>query len=679
MLVPIDWIREYVDFDLSPEDLAERLTMAGLEVEETVESAGGKVFSTYVTPNRPDLLSVVGVARDVSALLGNPLRPPKPVFAEGEQSACNLAKVEIQSPVNCPRYSARLVMDTKVTESPDWMKERLISAGLRPINNVVDATNFVLIELGQPLHAFDYDLVTDHHIIVRQAKAGEKITTIDGEERELTPEMLVIADPKQAVAIAGVMGGFESEVGWHTGNVLLESANFNRLSIRRTARALGMNTEASYRFERGVDPELTVYALDRVAQLIQETGGGTIARGVVDACPGDFEPVKLKIRPERVELLLGMRIEENLIAEYLRRLGMEVGSPGEVGIPVTVPTFRPDILREEDLIEEVSRIHGYDTIPTTPVIGETMQGKDSPEGEFASRVSSILISAGLEEVVTGSMTAPLEGLPQVSLRNPLSKDLGQLRKHLILDFLSVISYNIKRGIRNIGIFEIGRVFEQQDDSLIVEKLSIGGALTGSSWDQGWNIEGSSLDADFFFCKGIVESLLNRLGVEEVRFEPSMLDLFHPGRAAAIHSTDTQLGIIGEIGPEVARKYDVPERTYAFELDFSELMNLAGGVKIYSPISRYPAVTRDLAVIVDEGVPYQQVRQLLERGAGELMESLKLFDVYTGPPLQPGTKSLAFAIVFRSPGRTLRDEEIDEKLNQTRTLLSAELRASFRDT
>ena len=676
MLVPVEWLREYVSFDLTPEALADRLTMVGLEVEEIVETDGQKVFSTYVTPNRPDLLSIAGVAREVSALLAVPFKPPKSEVHEGDVQARDLVKIDIESPLNCPRYSARVVKDTKVVESPGWMQKHLIAAGMRPINSVVDATNYVLLELGQPLHAFDCDLVADHHIIVRQARPGERITTIDGEERELSPDVLVIADPKRAVAVAGIMGGLDTEVGFQTRNVLLESAHFNRLSIRRTARSLQMSTEASYRFERGVDPALTIYALDRVAELIAATGGGSIAQGVVDAYPMKIEPVTVTIRPERASMVLGVEVTADEVEDYLTRLGMKVERGGS--LRVTVPTSRPDIQREEDLIEEVGRLYGYDRIPAKLPAGETMQGRDSPEGRFAACISEILISAGLQEVVTGSLSPPVEER-QVAIRNPLSDDLSRLRKYLVLDLLSIVSYNSSRGIRDIGVFEIGRVFEpQDDDSMLIEKLSVGAAITGSMWGQTWNMDRSSLDVDFSLCKGIVENLLGRLGVREVLFRPVQTAMFHSTRAAVIEAGGVQLGQMGEISPELACQHDLPGRAYAFEIDFHQLMDRSGGAGTYVPLSRYPAVTRDLAVVVADEVPYRRVEELLAKGAGELLEGLALFDVYKGPPLLPGQKSLAFTIVFRSHERTLRDEEIDDRLNGIRGLLTAELKASFRD-
>ncbi|MDI6827706.1 MAG: phenylalanine--tRNA ligase subunit beta [Armatimonadota bacterium] len=676
MLVPVEWLREYVSFDVPPKQLAERLTLAGLEVEEVTEIDGKPVFSTYVTPNRPDLLSIVGVAREISALLRTQLNPPKPVLVESETKASDLVKVDIESPINCPRYSARVIIDVKVGPSPVWVQERLIAGGLRPINNVVDATNYVLLELGQPLHAFDYDLVKNHHIIVRQAKNGEKIITIDGEERTLNEDILVIADSERAVAVAGVMGGADTEVSFNTRNVLLESAHFNRISIRKAAKYLGMSTEASYRFERGVDPELTTYALDRVAQLIVEWSGGSIAKGIVDAYPKKIEPLTIEVRQKRTSDVLGVQVSSDEIADYLSRLGMSVvkGDP----LSVTVPTFRPDITREIDLIEEVGRLYGYNAIPEMLPRGETTQGSDSPEGKFASDVADTLIACGLQEVVTHSLVPPSEGeCGEVVIRNPISEDLSRIRKRLIPNLLRVISYNASRGIRDIGVFEIGRVASTNNGE-IIERLSIAGALTGSMWQSAWSIDKSSLEADFFLAKGIVETVFDRLVSGEVLFRPAQLDGFHPTRTAIIQIGTTEIGVIGEVSSEVASKFDLPSRTYAFELDFDELISRRRDAQAYHPFSRYPALTRDLAVVVADEIPYSRVKEVLEEGAGDLLEGATLFDLYKGPPLPAGQKSLAFRMVFRSPTKTLRDEEVDERMARIRSLLADKLTASFRD-
>lgn len=674
MLVPVEWLKEYAAFDVSPKVLADRLTMAGLEVEEIHETEHGRVYSTYVTPNRPDLLSIVGVAREVSALLNSTLTLPPDKVEEGGEDAAGSVKVDIETPENCFRYSARVIKDVKVCDSPKWMQERLIAAGLRPINNVVDATNYVLFELGQPLHAFDCDLVKDHHIIVRLAGPGEKITTIDGEERTLDAKTMVIADSGRAVAIAGVMGGLDTEVSGSTKHVLLESASFNRISIRRTARVQGMNTEASYRFERGVDPNLTMLAIDRAAELIRETGGGTVLKGVVDVYPGKAEPLTVGIRPERASAILGFDVTAAQVRDYLTRLGMDVDN----NLRVKVPTFRPDITREIDLIEEVGRIYGYEKFPETLPLGRVSQGHDSEAGAFAARISDVLVSAGLQEVVTSTMGPSSGEEGEVRLKNPLSDDLACLRKGLVLDLLRIISYNTNRGRRDASLFQIGRVFDKDSKSLVREKLGIAGALTGSMWERSWNVSGSSLEADFFLCKGIVNDLLERMNIPEVVYKPAGISGMHPTRAAFIEAGGRRIGVVGQIGSETASGMDVPKKTFVFELDFEVLMGLAGRGGSYRFLSRYPSVVRDLAVVVDEKVPFGEVEEVLREGAGVLLESASLFDLYSGEQLPGGRKSLAFNLSFRSDERTLRDEEVDDRLSVIRTLLSKRLGASFRD-
>lgn len=676
MLVPVEWLREYVDFDLDPDALAERLTMSGLEVEDILRDSGSVVFATYVTPNRPDLLSITGVARDVSALLNTEFRYPQTHLTEDGPDVNSLASVRVDTPINCPRYSARVIQNVRIVASPAWMQERLTAAGMRPINNVVDATNYVLLELGQPLHAFDYDLITDHQIIVRQAYPGEKLKTIDAEERGLNPNMMVIADAKHAVAVAGIMGGLDSEVSAGTTNILVESANFDRLSIRKTARALQMNTEASFRFERNVDPSLTIAALDRVTQLIVETGGGTVARGVIDAYPTPPEPLRLTIRPERANMMLGFDLSADDIAHCLMKLDMDVDR--SCGISVVVPTFRPDIQYEEDLIEEVGRIHGYECIPVTLPVGETMQGRDSRENRQRHRISDILVSAGMQEVVTGSMGAPVENDAQVVIRNPISDDLCRLRDNLLLDLLDVIAYNGSRGMRDLSIFQIGHIFVPSAASFD-EKLSVAGAITGSAWGSAWNVDRSSLASDFFACKGIVENLLDRLGIRGVRYRSSAVARFHPGRTAVVEAASESLGVVGEINADTARQYDLPERTCAFELDFGKLMSLSGGISHDAQISRYPAITRDLAVVVPEDVTCERVTELLVSGADELLEDLSLFDLYVGPPLLSGQKSMAFKAAFRSRERTLRDEDVESRLASMKDRLATALGATFRES
>lgn len=676
MLVPVEWLRDYVDFDITEEELADRLTMSGLEVEDIIRNPESIVFSTYVTPNRPDLLSITGVARDISALLNTEFRYPHAKPKEQGPNINSLAQIENRTPTNCLRYSARIIQNIKVCESPEWMQKRLLAAGMRPINNVVDATNYVMLEMGQPLHAFDYDLINQHKIIIREAYPGEMITTIDGIERKLNKSMMVIADGEQPIAIAGIMGGSESEVTVGSSNILLESANFNRLSVRKTARELQMSTEASFRYERNVDPELTIPALDRVTDLILQTGGGVAAAGIIDIYPNKVKPIQLIVRQNRLNHMLGFNLSICEIAQYLQKLGMET-DPSENAVIVSVPTFRPDVQYEEDLIEEVGRIHGYDLIPTTLPIGETMVGRDNPENKFRNRVSGALISMGMQEVITGSMTAPQENHNQVAIRNPITDDLSRLRDNLLLDMLNIIAYNNHRGTRDLSIFQIGHIFLPSNGS-IIEKLSIAGTITGSLWDDAWNIDKKQVTADFFTGKGILENLFDRLRTGDIVFKPFIRKEFHPGRTAAIEYDGAQIGILGEISDELTSRYDLSNRVIAFELDFGKLMSAADKKIGYAPLSKYPAVTRDIAIVIPEDVSYDQILRILEEAADELLESLTLFDVYTGPPLAEGEKSMAFEARFRSNDRTLRDEDIEPRIAIIKEKLSTTLGAKIRD-
>lgn len=668
-------MKEYVDFDISIEELADRLTMSGLEVEDIVNTNGSVVFSTYVTPNRPDLLSITGVARDVSALLNTEFRYPSAHVKEEGQYINTIASIINDTPANCIRYSARVIQNTKVCQSPEWMQQRLIAAGMRPINNVVDATNYVLLEMGQPLHAFDYDLLDEHKIVVRQAYKGEKLTTIDAEEHELSENMMVIADANKAVAVAGVMGGLDSEVTDKTTNILLESANFNRLSIRKTARALQMNTEASFRYERNVDPQLTIKALNRVAELIQKTGGGVAASGIIDDYPSEIKPAKVSIRKDRTNFILGFSLTENQIAEYLKKLEMDVDQSN--GLLVTVPTFRPDIQYEEDLIEEVGRLHGYDKIPTTLPIGETMQGRDNLQNRFKNKVSSILISLGMQEVVTGSMVPKKENDQQIAVSNPMTDDLCRMRDNLLHSMLDVITNNNHHGIKDINIFQIGHIFIPVDDA-IDEKLSIAGAITGSIWNDSWNIDKKITAVDFYTVKGILEILFDSLQIDNVTYKPHQDSLLHPGRTAIIESNGKYIGIIGETSSQTMAKYDLADRTIVFELDFNNLMEAGAYDKqSYTQLSKYPAITRDIAIVVSDEVSCEQLTDAIKSAAGDSLESLTLFDVYTGQQLPEGKKSMAFKAQFRSQTRTLRDDEVEPQIAAIKLKLSDTFKAAFR--
>ncbi|MDO8684368.1 MAG: phenylalanine--tRNA ligase subunit beta [Armatimonadota bacterium] len=696
MKLPIQWLQDFVTYACSTDELAKSLTMAGLEVEDVINytpeqlarlgggsepgAPDGLVFDVKVTPNRGDWLSVMGVAREAAAVLGAEFKISEPK-AEGTPPPTSSAiKITIEAPDLCRRYAGGLVRNVKIKESPTWLKNRLIMAGMRPINNVVDITNYVMIELGQPLHAFDHSLLKCAEIIVRRARPGERMTTLDGQDRPLDPDMLVIADRDHAVAIAGVMGGYESEVGEQTKDILIESANFDPVSVRRTSKILGLTTESSYRFERSVDPSIAAFALKRAAELMRDLADGEIAEGIVDVYPAEIKPVTITLRPDRTNRLLGFNLSSGEMAHILQSLRMSVKT--DQFLSVTVPTFRPDVTQEIDLIEEIARIHGFDkiemTLPAAP-----SQGKQEDGGRFADRLRHILMRCGAQEVMTHSIVDP--GMIEragadghaLSIRNPLREDLSRLRTMLIPNLLEVLSRNAAFGARDLSVFEIGRVYHRAEDGSIAQDRSVAGAMIGSQWASAWNLDKSTLSADFYLCKGIVESLLDSLDIRGCEFAPAKSPLLHPTRAAVVKSAGVELGLLGEISPNLRESFEMRGRAYVFELDFEALKSLAVDKKIYRPLARYPAIYRDLSIVVETGAPYAKVKDLVAKTGGELIESVELGEVYAGPPLDPGQKSFLLSIAFRSAERTLTDQMVNDQLARIKDGLVEKLSAAIR--
>ncbi|MBI2842088.1 MAG: phenylalanine--tRNA ligase subunit beta [Armatimonadetes bacterium] len=695
MRVPVEWLSEYVEIKSPIDELAERLTMAGLEVEEIaavspaelVRSGGvedqmdSRVLITKVTPNRGDWLSMIGVAREASAATGCAFSVPEPRPKTAGPQAADFIKISISDPDLCRRYVGMVIRKVTIKQSPDWMKNRLVRAGMRPINNIVDITNYVMLEFGQPLHAFDYDLLAGREIIVRRARGEETITSIDGVERFLMPDMLVIADGDRAVAIAGVMGGADSEVGPGAQHILLESANFDPVSIRRTSKALGMVTESSYRFERNVDVGITDVAARRAAELMAELAGGEIAEGIVDVFPGKTEPRMIDVAGERVNRLLGTNLEVSNVVAYLHALRIPA-KLGDDRISVTVPTFRPDIEREADVVEEVARVYGYEnigtTLPTAPI-----QGRDSDVGGFVERLRGILMACGMQEVLTHSLTDPLSveitGLKDQSLavRNPLSEDASELRAMLAPNLLQVIVRNQAVGIRDIAVFEIGKVYRRSPEGEICEFRSASAAVVGSQWASAWNFNKESLAADFYLVKGALESLLDRLDMKEVSFDTLDHPLLHPTRAARVMAAGGEIGILGEVSPEVRERLDIRGRPCIFEVDVEKLMPLVPESVGYEALPRFPALYRHLAVVLSHDVPYADVRRAVFESGGAIVEDIDLLDVYTGPQVGEDERSLTLSIVFRSKDRTLTDEEMSEILDSIKSRLASEFGAKFR--
>ncbi|MGE5585152.1 MAG: phenylalanine--tRNA ligase subunit beta [Bacillota bacterium] len=751
MLVPYEWLKDFVPGLPAAVEVARVLTMAGVAVEGLRPGGGGggdgedgvgPVFDFEITHNRPDLLNVFGIAREAAAAFSLPLRHPDLAVPEDEAgvAASDIASVQIAAPDLCRRYMARIVTDVKIGPSPGWMQARLAASGVRPINNIVDATNYVMLEVGQPLHAFDLDLLGGRRIVVRRAAPGEAITTIDGEERTLGEDMLVIADSRRPVAVAGVMGGVATEVSERTTTVLLESANFDGVSVWRTSRALRMRTEASSRFARGLWPENARVGADRAAALIAAIGAGRIARGAVDAYPGLEPPVYVRLRPRRVNYLLGTDIAATDMKDILMRLGFIV-EPGEgESYRVLVPDHRRDVSREEDLAEEIARLHGYDRIQATLPKGVPPEVRLDPARQVASRAGEILRACGLSEVETVTFTN-VEAcrelrLPEgeieksaVKISNPLSSDYTMMRTTLLVSLLDVLKRNASRREDDVAVYEIARVYLRRDDGatpagagshigsggtetaktaesggttggtggsredtghitaceqiLPCEPRKIGLAVMGGIAERSW--QHRAADAGFFDLKGVVERLLEGLGVQGARFIAASHPSLHPGRTArvvaalsAAGGSNADLGLLGELRPDIQEAAGIRKRVYLAELDLASILAARARTPGIKPLARFPAVTRDLAVVVRRDIPSAEVRDTISSAGAGLVEGIELFDVYEGPQVPEGHRSLAFSITYRSPERTLTDEDVEKAHGAISAALARKLGATVRE-
>ena len=588
------------------------------------------VLELEITPNRPDCLSMIGVAREIGVTTGNPLRLPKVNVPSGTTDIHNLTSVTIEALDLCPRYAARVIQGVKIAPSPAWLQRRLEAIGIGTINNIVDITNYVLMEYGHPLHAFDYHQLTENRIVVRRAKPGEKLKTIDAEEQELTPDMLVIADAENPVALAGVMGGFDSEITDQTVDVLLESAYFHPPNIRKTSKTLGMHTEASHRFERGADPEGVIPALNRAAHLITEIAGGEICSGIVDVYPGKREAINIKLRPERANFVLGTEIDTDEMRNILTRLGFAVSDTFEV----TAPTFRPDVAQEVDLIEEIARVYGFDNIPTTLPRGDIPIPKVDPKENLRERVKTYLLQCGMMEAMNYAFyhpdvfdrirlasTDPLRQAVQIA--NPLSEDQSIMRTTLIPSLLANAQYNRNHQINDVQFFECSKVFiPSETDEYPNEPERVAGIIAGNL---GAGVYGDPLrPADFFDIKGVVEGMLDRCGSSDYTITHTDHPAFHPGRRAEIRIEDKALCVFGEVHPEVLENYDLPYKAYLFELDFEKLIDVVEPMNQFEPIPIYPSVNRDLAIVLDADTPASHPTEIIKAAGGELVSALHLF-------------------------------------------------------
>ncbi|OPX86678.1 MAG: Phenylalanine--tRNA ligase beta subunit [Pelotomaculum sp. PtaB.Bin104] len=625
------------------------------------------ILELDLTPNRGDCLSIIGVAREVAALLGKPFRLAEPAFPELEENIASQVQVDIEAPDLCLRYIARLIKNIRIGRSPLWMQSRLRSAGMRPISNIVDVTNYVMLEMGQPLHAFDYDMLMDHHIIVRRGGEKEKMVSLDDVTRELSPDMITITDPSGPVAVAGIMGGMTSEVTDKTTSILLESAYFNPVSIRRASKALGLRSEASIRFEKGIDIGGCLRAINRAAQLIYDMGAGEVVSGTVDNYISPVPEKTVQLRPSRATHVLGMEVTRDMAAGILSSLQFHTQEDGE-DLLVTVPSYRVDVGSEEDLIEEVARLYGYDWVPNTLPYGATTHGVKTPEQLSRTLIADTLAGTGFNEVVTYSFTHPrvfdLMNLPgdsplrnTVKIQNPLSEEHSVMRTMLLPGLLEVLAKNASRRVQNGAIFELGKLFTPAAAGAAEECTVLAAAAMGRV-DGGWKTPARELD--FYFIKGVVENLFQVLGTAAAVFQPETTNpSFHPGRTASIEAGGRRLGLIGELHPDVLEKYDLPERVVAFEIELEALLAVSGQTRVYRPLPKFPGIDRDLAIVVSKETRAGDVLEVIRGAGGELLESVALFDIYQGEQVPAGFQSLAFKLKFQAADRTLTDAEVSE--------------------
>jgi phenylalanyl-tRNA synthetase beta chain len=641
------------------------------------------VLDIEVTPNRPDLLSVIGVAWEVAAITGKKVRAPGLDYEETGDDIGKQISIEIADEDLCPRYCASLITGVRIGESPEWLKQRLIACGLRPISNIVDITNYVMFEYGQPLHSFDYDRIKTKKIVVRRAKNGEVMQTLDGVERKLTDNTLMITDGEKSVAIAGVMGGANSDITENTTSILLESANFNAASIHYTSHDLKLVSEASMRFERGIRPDLTIPALRRATQLILQLAGGKAAKGIIDVYPHKKEVKPLLLRSSEIERILGTGFEIEKVGKTLSSLGFQVAAfPEKREFLVTPSYWRSDINLEVDLIEEVARITGYDNIPTTLLSGPIAHQEPNRLMDLKGKVRQSLVGFGFQEIITYSLTsreilakAYASGFPDrepIKLSNAMSSDQECLRTNLRSGMLSVLQSNLRHEEGPIRIFELNRIYLRRENDLPEEPEILCGLMYNPEEEKAWPMHTPPFD--FFSVKGVVESLLESLGVR-ADFCESNDDSLHPGRQAEVIVNGSRLGVIGEVHPMVAAAFDISEKVYLFELSVSSLLPYTLQREGYHPIPRFPAAIRDIALVVDSNVAHKQLVDIISRFS--LVSEVTLFDVYSGKQVEPGKKSMAYRIIFQSPEHTLTDVEVDKVLEQILLKLKNALGATLR--
>lgn len=701
MDISYNWLRELTDVRLPPRELAERLTMAGLAVDSVKESGDDSVLEFDLTSNRPDCLSHLGVAREAAALADTSVKLPDLTAKNVGGRAEQFTAVEIEDPDLCPRYAARVVRGVKIAPSPEWLVKRLQAIGQRPINNVADITNFVMHEMGQPLHAFDLATLAEFRIVVRRARAGEKLKTLDGVERELDEQTLVIADAVRAVAVAGVMGGEETEISDSTVDVLVESAYFDPQSVRRTSKLLGLQTEASYRFERGVDYEGVRRAQDRCVALICELAGGTATEDAVDVYPTRITPPTVRLRPRRVEELTSLSVPAEESVRILRSLGFEpAASVDGDELSFNVPTWRTDVKIEEDLVEEVARVYGYDKIgealPPSPVTGEYLVGDRRRRAarqvltavgfNEAVSISFIEESAGVSE--SGESTfEPVPGLQQiegegafVTLKNPIVEGARLMRPSLLPGLLEATRHNFNHGTRDVRLFETGRVFAASgapgadDESRPNEVEAFALLITGEALEEG---RAAGRAADFFDLKGALEAAADAMRVGELELVSDSVRHLREGQSARVKLGVREIGNAGRLSEELAARYKFRQPVYVAEVSLTALLATGESPARYTPLPRYPGVARDVSLVAERRVAFGEMRRAVLALGIEECRGVALVDVYEGANMPEGKRSMTLRVEYRADDRTLRDEEVDAMHARVVAALEGEFGAQLR--
>lgn len=640
------------------------------------------VYEFDLTPNRSDALSMLGVAYEVGAILNRPVRLPEATYETAEERAADWIDVTVDAKDQNPLYAAKVVRNVKIGPSPMWMQNYLMAAGIRPHNNVVDITNFVLLEYGQPLHAFDYDKLGSKEIVVRLANDGETMVTLDEEERTLTAEDLVITNGKEPVALAGVMGGGNSEVSDETTTVVIEAAYFDPATVRRTSRAIGLRSDSSARFERGVDPNRVLLAAERAAQLMSLYAEGDVLEGTVLHDELDKTPKQIVVSPDFINARLGMKISLSDMLDSLERL--QIPTKAESGqLIIEAPTRRQDLKIPEDIVEEIARMYGYDHIPVTLPVTAVTPGKLTPYQAKRRLVRRYLEGAGLYQTITYSLTSEkksqqfaIEPCQLTKLMMPMSEEHSTLRQSLIPSLLDVATYNVARRTSDIAIYETGSVYlGNEEDGLPAEVERLSGVLTGQWVSNEW--QGEKKEVDFFVVKGIIEGLFRTLGLENrVTYEAKVIDQMHPGRTAAIALDGTYVGHVGQIHPTVEKEQDLKE-TYVFELDLHAILHESTDQEMYVPVSKYPTISRDIALVVDRETTAATLETIIHEAGGRLLRDVRLFDLYEGENVADGQKSLAFSLTYFDPTRTLTDEEVVQAHDRVLQALTERAKATLR--